>query len=95
MPIFRSRRPNAELFGSAAARFAITRLPSNLASQPLVGKMDTLVTAASERRHALVYSTAGALSTEASGFDPQEHPLGPILVGMVAAFVGTSSRKSN
>jgi hypothetical protein len=73
--------------GRPPARFAFTRLPQAVASQPLARCLFSLYTAVSERIYENVYANIEKVvrATADGGLDPD---LGAVLSVMVSTFVG-------
>ena len=66
----------------------LTRLPDTLRSQPLVQALFKLLASVSERKYANIYSRAEQLHQFVSDPSSPVQPLGPLLAGMITAFLG-------
>lgn len=73
---------------SPPARYALTRLPDNLASLPLSQALLDLVASASERKHVKVYTRAESLFNLVSEPDFFDAKLASVIAEMVTTFVG-------
>ncbi|KAJ7311509.1 COP9 signalosome [Mycena albidolilacea] len=69
------------------ARFALTRLPNNLATSPLGKQLYSLLASTSERKYANVYTRAQALVELVGQPDFFDTSLGALLGVMVSAFL--------
>jgi len=80
---------------SPPARYALTRLPDNLASHPLSKTLLGLLACTWERRHSKVYSRSESLFNmvgQPDFFDPN---LATVIAGMVTTFVGEEPSPPN
>jgi len=69
------------------ARFALLRLPDNLASLPLSRAIMTLATSAMNREHATVYEQAATLNNLVSQPDFMDKDLGSAISHLLSAFI--------
>ncbi|RPD66449.1 hypothetical protein L227DRAFT_649170 [Lentinus tigrinus ALCF2SS1-6] len=81
-------------FLSPSARHVLTRLPDTLATQPLVQGLFNLLASVCERKYTNIYSRAEQLHQFVSGPSFSGELLGPILAGMVTAFVDAFRKKT-
>ncbi|RPD80381.1 hypothetical protein L226DRAFT_479116 [Lentinus tigrinus ALCF2SS1-7] len=77
-----------------SARHVLTRLPDTLATQPLVQGLFNLLASVCERKYTNIYSRAEQLHQFVSGPSFSGELLGPILAGMVTAFVDAFRKKT-
>jgi len=70
------------------ARYALLRLPDNLASLPLSRAIMALVTSAMNREHAAIYNQAAALNNLVSQPDFMDKDLGSAISNLLSAFIG-------
>ncbi|KAI0934558.1 hypothetical protein AcV5_006365 [Taiwanofungus camphoratus] len=78
----------------SAARYALQRLPDNLASLPLSQALFGLMASVWERRHGVVYSRAEDLFSLCQQPGIPDATLGAVLGGMVNAFVEVFRKKT-
>jgi COP9 signalosome complex subunit 8 len=70
------------------ARYALMRLPENLASFPLSRALMALVTATTNREHAKIYEQAETLHVLVSQPDFSDQDLAPIVQALLLVFLG-------
>ncbi|KAL4265258.1 CSN8/PSMD8/EIF3K domain-containing protein [Pleurotus pulmonarius] len=78
----------------APARYALSRLPDKLASQPLVKSLNDLLRATRDRKHSLVYTRAESLFKQVQQPNFLDANLGSLIASMLTAFVEAFRRRT-
>ncbi|PPQ93228.1 hypothetical protein CVT25_015226 [Psilocybe cyanescens] len=76
------------------ARYALLRLPDNLASLPLSRALSALVTATVNRQHSAVYDHANTLNTVVSHPDFTDKELAGVISQLLSVFIDTFRQRT-
>lgn len=88
-----SRSQPGLMYRRTPARYALLRLPDNLASLPLSRALSALVTATVNRQHSAVYDHANTLNTVVSHPDFTDKELAGVISQLLSVFIGEYSTR--